>query len=83
MLRWWEGVLVGRSRRGVGRRSLLDFLGRLRLLADRRRRAIGRLLGSGCGVYRATNRRLFEMLVMLVIYRFDKLIYYHKKEKKR
>ena len=76
-------MLVGRSRRGGGRRSLLDFLGRLRLLADRRRRAIGRLLGSECGVYRATNRRLFEMLAMLVIYRFDKLIYITKKEKKR
>ena len=47
---------------------MLDFLGRLRLLADRRRRAIGRLLGSECGVYQATNRRLFEMLAMLVIY---------------
>jgi len=84
LLRWWWVwvLLVGKSRRGVGRRSLLGFLGRPRLLADRPRRAIGHLPGSECGVYQATNRRLFGMSAMLVIWRSDKLIYQKKKEKR-
>lgn len=60
-------MLVGTSRLVVVRRSLLGFLGRLRLLVDRPLRAIDRLPGNECGVYPVTNRRWFGMLAMLVI----------------